>query len=335
MDNSSQGLPRLKIAFIAQPEYFRFTYENDLDGVADVKEFRYHFSMTETDFSDLIQFGADINFFFRGEFVPRAVLERLPGIKVNLSSEPFPRRRDGRLEWTLDSLERYLTFRIIRNKPFDYVFHYDEFSLPYLKRDGLNLSGIFRFPVATQVYRPLPQEKKWDLFFIGRSTYHREKFFGNLKHFYSFLSISHGIWGADLVNYINASKICLNVHAENETSWEPRMQILLACQAFVISEKITPNPVLRPGVDFIQVSTSQELDQAVGYYLAHPEERQKISSNGYHQVQEYLDSRKVFVDLIDGIRKNRFPKYYGSRGSILLDLLSSLRDHLKQMRNRL
>ena len=93
------------------------------------------------------------------------------------------------------------------------------------------------------------------MFFIGRSTAHRERFFGALKHYKQFLHICHGVWGPALVDHMCAAKVCLNVHAENEVSWEPRMQMMLACGVFVVSERITPNPYLRPGVDYVQADS--------------------------------------------------------------------------------
>jgi hypothetical protein len=310
---------RIRIAFVSQPEYFRFTYENDLDEFAQVKEFKLTFSLSPEQYADLLAYDADINFFFRGEFVPDEVLRQLHGKKVNLSSEPFPRQIDGRLEYTGDSLNRYIAFRDIRNKPYDYVFHYDAASLGLMKKDGLSLSGEFVFPVATDVYRPLNTNKEWDIFFIGRSTQHREEFFGLLKHYYNFLHVAHGVWGEGLVKYLNAARISLNVHAENEISWEPRLQMMLACGAFVISEKITPNSYLRPGVDYVAVANRQEMFDAVTYYLAHEDERNVIAKTGYNRILEKFSSKKIFFELINGLEQGIYPQFKAQRGYKLFD----------------
>lgn len=298
-------------------------YEDDLDVFAEVAEFRLRIGLSVADLKPLIDYQADYNFFFRGEFVPAGVLEQLTGVRIALSSEPFPRVSDGRYEFTLDSLGRYMTFRCLRYMPFDYVFHYDAASLPVLKRDKLFLSGEFAFPVATSIYRSRELQKKWDLFFIGRSTPHREAHFGLLKHHYNFLHICHGVWGEPLVDYICAAKICLNIHAENEVSWEPRMQMMLACGAFVISEKITPNPYLRPGTDYVEVGSSTELHSAVKYYLENDALRNEIAKQGQARVLEMLSSRKCFQDLIDHIEQNRYRRFTAGRGSLLFDGIST------------
>lgn len=43
----------MKIAIISQPEYFRVFYENDLDVLGDVREFKFKYTMTEADFVEL------------------------------------------------------------------------------------------------------------------------------------------------------------------------------------------------------------------------------------------------------------------------------------------
>ena len=303
-----------KIAFISQPEYFRFIYEDCLNDIFETREFPFKFDMGKNDFDGLVNFAADYNFFFRGEFFPEAALRRIKGVKIALSSEPFPRKIDGKWEYTRDSIKRYLAFRRIRNKSFDYVFHYDISSMPLFVKDGLLISGDFVFPVALDIYKPVQEKKKWDLFFIGRSSEYREKFFMPLKHQFGFLHIAHGIWGPELVDYINKSKICLNIHAAKEVSWEPRMQMMLACGAFVISEKISPNSYLRPGIDYIEFSDAKDLHDKVKFYLTHEKNREEIIENAKCRVQEMFDSRKKFIELIDGIKDGRY-RLFSTDGS--------------------
>jgi len=324
-----------KVGFASQPEYFRFIYEHDLDDFADVFEFKLHMGMGIDDFAQLIEFQADYNFFFRGEFVPDGVLEKLRGHKIALSSEPFPRVVRGHYEYTRDSINRYIAFRSIRNKPYDYVFHYDAASLAFLAWDKLYVSGEFAFPVATSVYSNRLKSKRWDIFFIGRSTLHRERHFGYLKHRYNFLHICHGVWGPELVDYMCAAKICLNVHAENEVSWEPRMQMMLSCDVFVISEKITPNGILRPGVDFVEINSPLELHQAVEYYLHHDGERQAIARSGAERVREMLDSRINFQRLMEDINGQKYSRFKVGQGAMLFNGIEKGRDAWTGIKSRL
>lgn len=310
MENDGIGVRFMKIAFIGQPEYFRFCYEQDLSGLHEVREFPFTFGMREEDLAALAEFDADVNFFFRGEFFPASLLRRLRGRKVAFSSEPFPRELDGRLVYTRDSWGRYLDFRArMRDQPFDYVFHYDAASLGFMADDGLHLSGSFPFPVATDTYVEQHVEKQWDMFFIGRSTLHREKYFGPLKHHYHFLHICHGVYGPPLLPYIGGAKINLNIHAEPEVSWEPRMQMLLATGAFVISEPITPNPYLRPGIDYVETTSPGDLYEKVTYYLAHDDERRAIAASGHQRVNELLCGSRNFLALIDELENGAHTPY--------------------------
>ncbi|MBD2666508.1 hypothetical protein B6N60_00180 [Richelia sinica FACHB-800] len=337
----------MKIAFISQPEYFRFIYENDIDDLAEVKEFNFNF--TKNKFSDLEEFNADVNIFFRGEYFPNSTLERLKGIKVNISSEIFPKIINNEINYSFDSLQRYENFRnLITHKQFDYVFHYDKHSVSFMKDDGINLSGAFGLPVATSIYRKNNLPKRWDFFFIGRSTYHRERFFSSLKHYYEFLHICHGIYGQDLVTYMNQSKILLNIHAEQEISWEPRVQMLMATGGMVISEDIGDNPYFIPGKDFVTVSEPGELLEKSKYYLEHEAERELIALNGMNKVHKYLNSRQVFANFIENLQNEAYQKFscnpkFKLNLEVMLNELENkqnindvevLKENLQQMRNK-
>ena len=315
-----------KIAFISQPEYFRFIYEHDLDADFEVKEFSFSgFSISKEDEDKLLELNADYNIIFRGEFFPNEILEEIKGLKIALSSEPFPRKIGNKWEYTLDSIKRYITFRKIRDMKYDYVFHYDVSSKDLFVKDGLGISGEFVFPVATETYKTANEDKKWDVFFIGRSTEHREKLFGPIKHRYNFLHIAHGVWGPELVGYINKSSICINAHAENEISWEPRVQMILAAGAFVLSEKITPNKYLRPGIEYIEYNGTRDLYEKVEYYLAHDAEREKITENARKRIREYFDTKKRFIDLFKEIENGKCQKFKKiNKGYIALNLFEKI-----------
>ena len=212
-----------------------------------------------------------------------------------------------------------MEFREIRNKTFDYIFHYDASSLPFLKNEGINLSGEFYFPVATSIYKKKDFKKKWDFFFIGRSTPHREIFFSPLKHHYNFLHICYGIWGEELVDYMNQSKILLNVHAENEISWEPRVQMLMATGNMVISESLPKNKYFMPGQDYIEIHNPKDLYEKVKYYLEHEDEMEKIAQNGLKKVHELFDSKKGFTRFVEDLLAQKYNKVTFSKSRVKKD----------------
>ena len=301
----------MKIAFIGQPEYFRAFYEEDLNEIYDVQEFCTNFTMKEEEFESLIDFNADINVFFRGEFIPNGLLKRLNGIKVALSSEPFPSYINGKLNFTFDSYKRFEAFLNIRDKSYNYVFHYDKSSEMFLKNHGIMISGSFAFPIATMTYKPIALKKKWDVFFIGRSTPYRERFLAPIKHYFNVLHVAHGIHGNDLVPYLNQSRILLNLHADNEISWEPRVQMLMATSNLVFSHTISPNEFFEPNKDYVEIDLEDPFDlyNKVKYYLENEREGKAIAKNGFEKVLKYFDARTRFVQLFQDIQYGKYPEF--------------------------
>ena len=100
-----------------------------------------------------------------------------------------------------------------------------------------------------------------DLTFIGRSTEHRERHFGPLKRDCNFLHIAHGVVGQEALAYYHSAPIGLNIHAEPELSWEPRVQQLMACGPLAVSEPISPNNVFTPGEHFVQTNDPNQTYQ--------------------------------------------------------------------------
>lgn len=312
---------KARVAFICQPEYFQWLYEDDLDSLYQVRSFRMLYDMSKEDYRDLLLFDADVNIFFRGEFVPDGVVPELRGQTICLSSEPFPTYHKGRLSYTLDSLGRLRSFLEALNKGFDYIFHYDPASSAVLEKIGVHLSGFFYFPVATGTYRPAVTEKKYDFLFTGRSTPHREHLFGRLKHHFNVLHIVHGVFGRDLLPYIHQARILLNAHAEPEVSWEPRVQLYMAAGGFVMSEEISENPYLLPGEHYVEFAGEADLFEKATYYLQKPEEREAIAASGLVRTREVFSAEKCFHELIQNVLEGRYRTPYASVRQDYLDIL--------------
>jgi hypothetical protein len=294
-----------KVAFIAQSEYFDLHYKNSLDDLYEVRYFPNAFHQDTAFFQPVVDFNADINIFFRGEIVPKETLLALKGINVNISSEPFPKILNDTVDYTEDSLNRFKSFLEIEEKPFDYVFHYDEVSKGFFESQGIKLSGYFPFPVSDNL-KFKPSEKKWDLFFIGRTTAHRDKYFGPLKRDFNFLHINHGVSGTDLLDFITQCKISINVHAEDEISWEPRTQLSLAAGSLLISEPLSPTSLLRPGIDYIEVKNQYEMYEVCKKVLENYDKYKHIAISGQQRVRAYLSCKKNFQTLFEEILNHKF-----------------------------
>jgi spore maturation protein CgeB len=121
------------------------------------------------------------------------------------------------------------------------------------------------------------------------------------------------------------SKICLNAHAEPEISWEPRMQMMLSCGVFVMSEKITPNKFIRPNIDYIEYNGTKDLLEKAEYFLKHESERERIAKSGRERILEILDSRKAFPDLINKIENGEILRFQNRpNGNLFFNLICYL-----------
>jgi hypothetical protein len=293
-----------------------------------VQRFFITSSSNANDFQNIIRFKADINVIFRGEFVPASVLNSLQGIKVAISTEPFPKVIDKKFDYTLDSIRRFKYFLTIFEKNFDYVFHYDQSSEFFLRGQGIELSGYFALPIAHQTYKPpLNFVPKWDICFIGRSTTHREEFLLPIKSQFKVIHIAHGICGTELLDYINYSKINLNLHAEPELSWEPRVQLLLACGALVISENISPNDHLIPGKHFLEVKNKDELLPLCDQVLQKYHHYDDIKKDGVRQVHKTLCSYTNFNLLIENILNKKYHRPIFNKNKIDLSALEICKEY--------
>lgn len=301
---------KLKLAIIAQPEYFGFMYGDALREHFELFIQPFNFGGDEAQFKTLLDFNADVNVFFRGEFVPARVIDCLKGITVAWSSEPFPKFIHGELNGTVDSITRFETFLAIKDRPFDYILHYDPISKSFLESQGVFLSGFEPFPVACDRYKPSLAVYDWDCFFIGRHTQHRLEYFEQVPRDCRFLNIVHGVHGEKLQDYIARSLINLNIHAENEISLGSRLQLLMACGALIISEPVPYQGLkpLQPGKHYIEAATPEILRDEIENILSKPDQYQSFRHDARHFAETTISDVCVFTRLVDAVKNSALPR---------------------------
>ena len=302
MQKNSLYTDKLKIAFVGQPEFFRCTYENDLQMLYTVKEFKLIFNAPWYYYVDLVEFSPDITFFFGPQFYPEELLKKLKGIKIGLSSEPIPFYLNGKLYKSRDRLYRFNSLKNVKNK-YDKFYHFCKQSIPFLIEQGFKVDGEFVFPVATDSYKPINYQKQYDVFFSGRETEHRMSYLGILLRDYKAIHIGYGIYGEEYVRLISRCKIGLNIHVDNLPSLEHRVQNMMACGIMVMSETLLPNDFFTPGKDYVEFRNKKDFWGKFIYHLNQDSERELIAKNGLKTVREKLNSVTCFKKLIDDILK--------------------------------
>ena len=282
---------KIRVAFVSQPLYLRCFYEDELDDLYDVFEFPQQYGLDLERYKPLIEFNAHVNIFFEAECIPNKVLNSLKGKKIGICVEPIPKHVNGKLIKSKDMMRRLAKIGALKHNDVDYLFHYDPSSIKFLREKSFNVIDSINLPMALNTYKPLGLSKKWDLFFIGRSTDHRENYLGHIKHNFNMLHIAHGVHGSDLVQFINQSKMAVNLHCENIVSYEPRMQLYMACKIAVMSEPLSSNNLFIPGKHYIEFRSHAEFQGKFEYYLNNEKEREQIAMNGYELVLKELDSK--------------------------------------------
>jgi len=289
----------MKIAFVGQMHYFDCAIPFDMKGT-EIKRFNVNGAFNEPERADpILEFKDDIDvwFFLRGEFISDKHLRQLSGKKVWISTEPIQRAE------TMYCMDQG------KNR-FDAHYHYDKTHLAELRKRGFKLNGDFQLPVNLQLYQDLNHDKKWwDVGFIGRSTDKRERHFdlvtprreaymGVLKHNFWFLHVSHGLTGDLLVDILNRIKIHLNLHIDTYPQLQHRMQNIIACNQFVISDPLSHNDDLQKHLHYVPFTNATDLYEKVKYYLDHEEERKQIAAAGYEYVKKRFDAKQCWQQLI-------------------------------------
>lgn len=319
-----------KVAFVGQNEYFGCHYENDLDDLFSVKKFQLRFGANYEYYRELIEYSPDILIAFRGELMPHSVVKQISGTKIAISTEPMPKVIGSKTHYTRDSLERFRNFLPIFERDYDYIFHYDEASESFFTDQGVNVSGFFPLPIAARTYKPLRNHKSRQVLFFGRSTAHREEILGPLKRDFDVLHLAHG-WPGEkpheietFLQCVDSFRLCLNLHAEDELSWEPRVQLMLACGCTVVSEPLSPNRFLLPGQHFYEATGVEAIYQACHSLLEDSDSAARVARGGHEYVVRELSARRMWPDLFQKVRAGGFPAPYFERSLLDLDPLDAM-----------
>lgn len=282
----------MKICFVGQRLYFDKQVDS---GVEDAVWLELATGIG--DWNDLLKVGADIFVFFMPHQVPHNIRTRLRGIEVAVHAEPIPKFIDGKYLTSQDIHQRYLDLKPAFN--YTHFYHHDKTSFPVLEREGLQ-PREFISAISTKKYYPMEMEKKWDFIFFGRETQHRLDMLLPAKHLWGgkFLHIAHGVNGAELNTLMNMSKIGINAHCEKLPALENRIQTMLACKLFVMSEPLSHNDFFVPGVHFVEFRDSAELIRVSQHYLEREDEREAIALAGYELVTQNLASHIAWPRLI-------------------------------------
>jgi hypothetical protein len=280
--------PSLRLAFVGQQVYFRYTaLEDRVDGI-------------EPAFFDLVPnadgglraslraFEPDVVVCFRPELVPPGSLAGLDAVTVGFLTEPLP--RPGRPSH--EDLERRLGYlRDADASQFDRIITYD----PYIAQTVDPILPVWRavpIPVGDFLFAPVrPAARRPRIVFTGRATEHRDAFLDPVKHDFDVVHLAHGVSDARLAGFMAEADVGINLHNEPYPNYENRVSVMLAAGLLVISETLSPRWGLVPGVDYLEVREPWELWEIVTQLSRAPDAFADVRNSGRRRAERFRASR--------------------------------------------
>ncbi|CAD9195936.1 hypothetical protein [Acinetobacter bohemicus] len=189
------------------------------------------------------------------------------------------------------------------------VLDYSLDNIKYLS-DSLPLSNLYYLPISAT---PLKQEEKtyeYDILFYGDTNNDRRKVYIDKISEHFKVKIINDSFGKDIWEYIQKSRIVLNIHYyENALLETTRIYECLSNDALIISEKSSDFDTyadLKNLVDFIDIDNIQAMIDRIYFWLNSPDqfnERKNLiktyNQRSQTQFDFYFQRMLLSLDIID------------------------------------
>ncbi len=249
--------PPLRVAFVGQGVFFRqCALELPAGGLQPTfLDFRAGVA-PEPMFAQLQALDPDVVLVFRPEIIPPGQFDSLRAHTIGYLTEPLP--RTGGADHP-DLSQRMWWLKHVDGANFDRIVCFD----PLIADTAADVLPVWRslpLPVADSLYMDVrPRAHPPRLLFVGRSTEHREQLLAPIKRAHPLVHIGHGLYGELLLRFFARADVQLNLHNNPYPTFENRVCIALAAGHLVISEPLSPRHELRPGVDYLEAATPEQL----------------------------------------------------------------------------
>ncbi|MGH2912126.1 MAG: glycosyltransferase family protein [Solirubrobacteraceae bacterium] len=314
--------PELRVAFVGQGVYFaQCSLEQPADGVNPTfLDFRA-MAPPEPLIAKLRELNPDVVLVFRPEIIPEGLFEPLRAVKIGYLTEPLPRGRDSNHP---DLLSRMRDPEAVDPDNFDRIVSFD----PLIADTAGSVLPVWQslaIPVADSLFLDPPERAHPPrLLFVGRSTEHREELLAPVKQNHPIVHIGHGLFGERLTRFLRHTDVQLNLHNNPYPSFENRVCMALAAGQLVISEPLSPNHGLEPGVHYLEIETPRQLLALVDELMANPDAFIDVQHAGRRQAESFRASRvypQLMRDALGDLKRSgytqtpaRQPADHGSSG---------------------
>ncbi len=175
---------------------------------------------------------------------------------------------------------------------FGCVFVHTRRSLPTLQSLGLPRVEVLIWPHFPSIYRPAPiRDKDLDILFVGTPTPYRRWVLGRAASKFTIAIGKNAFHHAAAALYSRA-KIVLNIHFTPLRNFECRLLESLGCGAFLLTEALDPDDILRDR-EHLAVFNEHNLLDMLDRYLRDAPERARIAEAGHCEVQKYCVETQV------------------------------------------
>jgi hypothetical protein len=239
---------------------------------------------------------------FRPEIVPAGALADLRAPTLGLLTEPIPRTPGRRVHH--DLRRRRADLAGLDPANFDRIISFDPLIVPTAD-EFMPVWRSVPIPVADRLYADVRRiEGRPRLLFIGRSTPHREAFLAHTRGEFDVLHVAFGLAGTELEETMRAHDVAINVHNEPYPSFENRVCLHLAAGHLVISEPLSPRHGLEPGIDYLEVTRSDDLLRVARTLSKFPDAYHRVRVRGRRTAEDYRASRvwpRLVSDLLSDL----------------------------------
>ncbi len=240
---------------------------------------------------------------FRPEVLPAGVFAELPAAVLGFLTEPIPRGDSRRAH--VDLQRRRHDLAALDPGNVDRLVAFDPLIVPTADA-VMRVWRSLPLPVADRLYRPVrPSRGRSSIVFVGRSTYHRERFLGRPKAELDVVHAAFGIGLEDLDALLGAHDIGVNLHNEPYPSFENRVCLHLAAGQLVVSETLSPTHGLEPDIDYLEIADPYQLLGALRTAVHFPRAYERVRVRGRRKAEAYRASHvypRLVADFLHDLR---------------------------------
>ncbi len=290
------------MAFVGQATFFAACVPTADDDalVTTFVEFRQGFDPRPMR-AALDAFAPDVVVAFRPEVFPPGVLADVPAAVVGFLTEPMPRHAPGGGASHPDLVKRARDLEGLDPRNVDRVVCFDPLIVPAAD-PVVPVWRALPLPVADRLFRDRgPVADPPRTLFVGRSTPHREAFLRPAERVHDLLHVAFGVGAGDLERLMDEHDVAINLHNEPYPSFENRVCLHLAAGHLVVSEPLSPTHGLEPGLDFLEVSSPDELVATLDAIAADPAATEPVRVRGRRKAEAYRAST-AFTRLAADVR---------------------------------